>query len=222
MTLVLPLTAQAESAKAEKEISPLVYEPSLENQRNPNEYCAKCHKFDHPGSNVEQDMSVSGGQFHFGKFHGTHLSKTNPSTGKPITCVSCHGNITENHRRGAKDVMRFEGDIFSNKKPMYSAQEQNQVCFSCHQPDKLREKLWAHDVHAMKLPCASCHTLHPKTDAMEKIQPKERVKNDSLFTPKLCFRNGSINPNDGNISYIIGTSRFQRQAETYSLCNVTR
>ena len=175
LSLALPLTAQAESAKAEKEISPLVYEPSLENQRNPNEYCAKCHKFDHPGSNVEQDMSVSGGQFHFGKFHGTHLSKTNPSTGKPITCVSCHGNITENHRRGAKDVMRFEGDIFSNKKPMYSAQEQNQVCFSCHQPDKLREKLWAHDVHAMKLPCASCHTLHPKTDAMEKIQPKERV-----------------------------------------------
>ncbi len=72
--------------------------------------------------------------------------------------------------------MRFDGDIFGDKKPMYTAQEQNQVCFACHQPAKLREKLWAHDVHAMKLPCASCHTLHPKDDAMKGIQPKNRVK----------------------------------------------
>ena len=72
--------------------------------------------------------------------------------------------------------MRFDGDIFGDKKPMYTAQEQNQVCFACHQPAKLREKLWAHDVHAMKLPCASCHTLHPEDDAMKGIQPKNRVK----------------------------------------------
>ena len=94
------------------------------------------------------------------------------------------------------------------------------------------KKLWAHDVHAMKLPCASCHTLHPKDDAMKGIQPKNRVKlcvdchgeqqkrkaakdaqsqtqsteqrinNDSLFTPKLCFRHGGINPYDGDISYL--------------------
>lgn len=128
--------------------------------------------------------------------------------------------------------MRFEGDIFGDKKPMYTAQEQNQVCFACHQPAKLREKLWAHDVHAMKLPCASCHTLHPKDDAMKGIQPKNRVKlcvdchgeqqkrkaakkhnhkrnqpnkrinNDSLFTPKLCFRHGGDNPYDGDISHL--------------------
>lgn len=147
----------------------VTYEPTLEHQRNPNEYCAKCHKLDNNGDQ-------SGGDLHFGKFHGTHLSKTNPATGKPITCVSCHGNISENHRRGAKDVMRFHSDIFSDKKPMYSTQEQNQVCFSCHNPEKLREKLWAHDVHAMKLPCASCHTLHPKTDAMKGIEKRQQVK----------------------------------------------
>lgn len=135
----------------------LTYQPQLENQRDPNKYCAQCHKF-----NDEQ-------------FHGIHLTKTNPSTDKPITCVSCHGNISEDHRRGVKDVMRFHGDIFDGKKPMYSVQEQNQVCFSCHQPEKLRESLWAHDVHAMKLPCASCHTLHPQTDAMKEIAPKIKL-----------------------------------------------
>ncbi|KGQ69892.1 cytochrome C nitrite reductase [Chelonobacter oris] len=136
----------------------LTYQPSLDNQRDPNKYCAQCHKF-----NDEQ-------------FHGVHLSKSNPSTGKPINCVSCHGNISEDHRRGVKDVMRFHGDIFDGKTPMYSVREQNQVCFSCHQPEKLRESLWAHDVHAMKLPCASCHTLHPKTDPMQDIPHKDQVK----------------------------------------------
>lgn len=162
MLLSLPAQANTESTE-------LSYQPTLENQRNPNEYCAKCHKLD---ANDEQ----SGGDLHFGKFHGTHLSKTNPSTGKPITCVSCHGNISENHRRGVKDVMRFENDIFSDKEPMYSVQEQNQVCFSCHRPEKLREKLWAHDVHAMKLPCAACHTLHPEKDAMKGVERKAQVK----------------------------------------------
>ncbi|MEE3607867.1 cytochrome c nitrite reductase pentaheme subunit [Avibacterium paragallinarum] len=162
--MIVALPASAESKPAE-----LSYQPTLENQRNPNEYCAKCHKLE---ANEEQ----SGGDLHFGKFHGTHLSKTNPATGKPITCVSCHGNISENHRRGAKDVMRFDSNIFSDKTPMYSVQEQNQVCFSCHRPEKLREKLWAHDVHAMKLPCAACHTLHPEKDAMKGIEKKQRVK----------------------------------------------
>ncbi|MEE6075775.1 cytochrome c nitrite reductase pentaheme subunit [Avibacterium paragallinarum] len=162
--MILALPAQANTENTE-----LSYQPTLENQRNPNEYCAKCHK-------LEATDEQSGGDLHFGKFHGTHLSKTNPSTGKPITCVSCHGNISENHRRGAKDVMRFESDIFSDKKPMFSVQEQNQVCFSCHRPEKLREKLWAHDVHAMKLPCAACHTLHPEKDAMKGIEKKQRVK----------------------------------------------
>ncbi|PJG85147.1 cytochrome c nitrite reductase pentaheme subunit [Conservatibacter flavescens] len=171
VALGLPLIGQAEKvAESEnKAVSPLVYEPELENQRDPNQYCAQCHKFD---GTEEQ----SGGVFHAGKFHGIHLSKNSPITGKQITCVNCHGNISEDHRRGAKDVMRFEGDIFSDKQPMYTAQEQNQVCFACHQPKKLQEKLWAHDVHAMKLPCASCHTLHPEKDAMSGIEKKEQVK----------------------------------------------
>lgn len=165
-SITVGLFAFAFSANAENNTNPagstsantLTYQPKLENQRDPNQYCAKCHKF-----NDQQ-------------FHGTHLSQVSPNTGKPITCVSCHGKISEDHRRGVKDVMRFHGDIFDGKTPMYTVQEQNQVCFACHKPEKLREKFWAHDVHAMKLPCTSCHTLHPEHDAMKDIQPKQRVK----------------------------------------------
>ncbi|WP_386692563.1 MULTISPECIES: cytochrome c nitrite reductase pentaheme subunit [unclassified Lonepinella] len=144
-------------------------EPRLENDRNPNEYCAKCHSFDTSADQAK-------GEFHAGKFHGTHLDQKNPTTGKPITCVTCHGNISENHRRGVKDVMRFHGLWDNDQVIKYTPAEQNGVCFSCHQPEKLQEKFWAHDVHSIKLACASCHTLHPKQDAMKDIQPKARVK----------------------------------------------
>lgn len=166
MVFALPITAKTTQ---EASVGLPTYEPALENQRDPNQYCAQCHKFDVADNQAK-------GEFHAGKFYGIHLTTANPNTGKPITCVSCHGNISENHRRGVKDVMRFRGDIFSDEKPLYPVEAQNQVCFSCHQPDKLRETFWAHDVHAMKLPCASCHTLHPKQDAMRDILPKERVK----------------------------------------------
>ncbi|AAU38425.1 MULTISPECIES: cytochrome c nitrite reductase pentaheme subunit [Basfia] len=169
--MLFATTVQAEQAKVDaKQESPVAaFDQTLDNVRDPNKYCAQCHNLD-----TSKDQAV--GTNHAGKFHGTHLTKNNPATGKPITCVSCHGNISEDHRKGAKDVMRFESDIFSTEQPMYSVQEQNQVCFSCHKPDDLRKKLWAHDVHAMKAPCASCHTLHPAKDAMKDIEPKERVK----------------------------------------------
>lgn len=150
-------------------LATMSYEPQLEHQRNPNQYCAKCHK-------IEANGTQSGGDLHFGKFHGRHLNELNPNNGKPITCVSCHGNISENHRRGAKDVMRFQTDIFSKKTPMFTVEEQNQVCFACHNPNKLREKFWVHDVHAMKLPCAACHQLHPTKDPMQGINKKNQVR----------------------------------------------
>lgn len=165
LMLAVPTSALATPDKAAQ----LMFEPTLENERNPNQYCAKCHNLDtHP----EQAK----GEFHAGKFHGTHLDKLNPTTGKPITCVSCHGNISENHRKGVKDVMRFHSLWDNDQTIKYTAVEQNQVCFACHQPEKLQEKFWAHDVHSVKLPCADCHTLHPKQDKMQDIPKKERVK----------------------------------------------
>ncbi|MDU8923663.1 cytochrome c nitrite reductase pentaheme subunit [Pasteurellaceae bacterium LIM206] len=169
MVFAIPSLVHAEESKPEQPSATASYEPQLENDRNPNEYCAKCHSLD-----TSADQAT--GDNHAGKFHGTHLSKTNPATGKPITCVSCHGNISENHLRGVKDVMRFHGMWDNNEPIQYSVEEQNQVCYSCHKPEDLRAKLWAHDVHAMKLSCASCHTLHPAQDKMKDIQPKQRVK----------------------------------------------
>lgn len=167
VALSFPMLAQAEQSANQ------AYEPTLENQRNPNEYCVKCHKLD---GDKSQTVDQSGGGLHFGKFHGKHLGEKNPATGKPITCVTCHGNITENHRRGARDVMRFHSLWDKRQTVKYSPAEQNQVCFSCHKPEKLQEVFWAHDVHSVKLPCANCHTLHPEQDKMKSIQPKERVK----------------------------------------------
>lgn len=172
MLLSFSLLAQAENSQSavSNEANALTYEPQLENQRDPNQYCAKCHKLD---SNAEQ----SGGDLHFGKFHGTHLSKLSPNTGKPINCVNCHGNISENHRRGVKDVMRFNGfGKAKNPELERTPQEQNQVCFSCHKPDKLREVFWPHDVHANKMACANCHKLHPETEPMKATEQKDRVK----------------------------------------------
>ncbi|MGQ0286479.1 cytochrome c nitrite reductase pentaheme subunit [Pasteurellaceae bacterium 22721_9_1] len=162
MLVAVPMTASANESK-------LTYEPTIENVRDPNQYCAKCHNLD---TNADQAK----GEFHTGKFHGTHLTKTNPTTGKPINCVTCHGNISEEHRRGVKDVMRFHGLWDKEQTIKFTPAEQNQVCFSCHQPEKLKEKFWAHDVHSIKLPCADCHTLHPAKDKMKEIKPKERVK----------------------------------------------
>lgn len=131
-------------------------------RRDPNTYCVNCHgrfsQFEHAGKH----------------FHSDTLS---PNSGKPLTCVSCHGNISENHRKGVKDVMRFNArDKAKNKDLERSVTEQNQVCFACHKPDKLRETFWAHDTHANKLACVNCHKLHPEQEPMKAIAPKQRVK----------------------------------------------
>ncbi len=93
MLAVVPMVVQAESQPTTME--QLTYEPQLDNQRDPNQYCAKCHKFDKVDKT--QTLDQSGGELHFGKFHGAHLNQKNPNNGKPINCVNCHGNISEDH-----------------------------------------------------------------------------------------------------------------------------
>lgn len=131
-------------------------------RRDPNTYCVNCHgrfsKFEHAGKHFQKET-------------------LSPNTGKPLTCVSCHGNISENHRKGVKDVMRFSG-YGKAKKPELERPltEQNQVCFACHNPDKLRATFWAHDMHATKTACVNCHQLHPEKEPMKTSEPKQRVK----------------------------------------------
>ena len=44
MLAAMPMAASAEEMA--KHLPQLTYEPQLDNQRDPNQYCAKCHKFD--------------------------------------------------------------------------------------------------------------------------------------------------------------------------------
>lgn len=67
-------------------------------------------------------------------------------------------------------------DMLNADKTMFSVSQQNSVCMSCHQPEKLREAFWPHDVHMLKLSCVSCHQLHPKTDPMHGLDDKGRVR----------------------------------------------
>lgn len=116
--------------------------------------CTKCHDTD------EETM------------HGKHASVTNPNTNEPVTCTNCHGTPSSKHRKqrgGIVDVMRFGDDAF----PL---DQQNGVCMSCHEPDALRKSLWAHDVHATKVTCTSCHTLHPAKEPMKGIPEQSRIK----------------------------------------------
>ncbi|MGY3924941.1 cytochrome c nitrite reductase pentaheme subunit [Aeromonas jandaei] len=127
--------------------------------RNPDKACTDCHK--------EQSDGM----------HGKHGQATNPNNLAPITCTNCHGQPSPKHREGVKDVMRFS-DSFNNKQSTesYPIAEQNGVCMSCHEPKELREALWAHDVHATKLTCTSCHQLHPAKEPMVEIPEKSRIK----------------------------------------------
>ncbi len=133
-----------------------------DSRRDPNTYCANCHghltRFKHEGKHFQHDT-------------------LSPNNGKPLNCVSCHGNISENHRKGVKDVMRFNA-MGKARNPALerSVEEQNQVCFACHKPDKLRETFWAHDTHATKISCVNCHKLHPEQEPMKATEPKQRVK----------------------------------------------
>ncbi|WP_373766883.1 cytochrome c nitrite reductase pentaheme subunit [Glaesserella sp.] len=133
-----------------------------DSRRDPNTYCVNCHghlsAFQHAGKHFQKDT-------------------VSPNNGKPLNCVSCHGNISENHRKGVKDVMRFNAHGKARNPALErSVEEQNQVCFACHNPDKLRETFWAHDTHANKIACVNCHKLHPEKEPMKGIESKQRVK----------------------------------------------
>jgi cytochrome c-type protein NrfB len=120
-------------------------------QRSPDSACIDCHKPQTEGMD--------------GKHHGA----INPNTQLPLTCTNCHGTPSYNHREGVKDVMRFN-------QPMFSVEQQNGVCLSCHLPEKLQQAFWPHDVHLAKVSCASCHQLHPTTNTMKELNDKGRIK----------------------------------------------
>lgn len=143
----MPLSA-AQAPEQKTEVSS---EYKVELQRNRDYACTQCHK------DSKDQM------------HGAHAKATNPNNLLPVTCTNCHGKISPEHRNGVPDAMRFNKDTFPVDK-------QNQVCMTCHQPEKLRTALWAHDVHILKTSCASCHQLHPAVDPVQGLDNKGQIK----------------------------------------------
>ncbi|MBM0490686.1 cytochrome c nitrite reductase pentaheme subunit [Aeromonas jandaei] len=161
MLMAAMLLTSLQGQAAEQTTAPAAVPPTHEVEflRSADKACTDCHK--------DQDDVM----------HGKHGQATNPNNLKPVTCTNCHGQPSPKHREGVKDVMRFI-DSFNNKQSTesYPIAEQNGVCMSCHEPKELREALWAHDVHATKLTCTSCHQLHPAKEPMVEIPEKSRIK----------------------------------------------
>lgn len=155
--LLTSLQGQAGDAASAPAAMPATHE--VEFLRSPDKACTDCHK--------EQASGM----------HGKHGQATNPNNLAPVTCTNCHGKPSPQHREGVKDVMRFS-DSFNppQGKEAYPIAEQNGVCMSCHEPKLLREALWAHDVHATRLTCTSCHALHSAKEPMVGIPEKSRIK----------------------------------------------
>ena len=159
MLMAAMLLTSLQGQAAEPAAAPVPATHEVEFLRNPDKACTDCHK--------EQSEGM----------HGKHGQATNPNNLAPVTCTNCHGQPSPKHREGVKDVMRFS-DSFKDKQSTesYPIAEQNGVCMSCHEPKVLREALWAHDVHATKLTCTSCHQLHPAKEPMVGIPEKSRIK----------------------------------------------
>ena len=166
MAAMLLTSLQGQAAEATSAPAALPQTHDVAFLRSPDKACTDCHK--------EQTEGM----------HGKHGQATNPNNLAPVTCTNCHGQPSPQHREGVKDVMRFS-DSFNDKQSAlaekqstgtYPIAEQNGVCMSCHDPKVLREALWAHDVHATKLSCTSCHALHPAKEPMVGIAEKSRIK----------------------------------------------
>ncbi|WP_429033246.1 cytochrome c nitrite reductase pentaheme subunit [Aeromonas veronii] len=159
MLMAAMLLTSLQGQAAEPAAAPVPATHEVEFLRNPDKVCTDCHK--------EQSEGM----------HGKHGQATNPNNLAPVTCTNCHGQPSPQHREGVKDVMRFSHSLKDKESiKLYPISEQNGVCMSCHEPKELREALWAHDVHAIKLTCTSCHQLHPAKEPMVGIPEKSRIK----------------------------------------------
>ena len=159
MLMAAMLLTSLQGQAAESAAAPVPATHEVEFLRNPDKACTDCHK--------EQSEGM----------HGKHGQATNPNNLAPVTCTNCHGQPSLQHREGVKDVMRFSHSLKDKESiKLYPISEQNGVCMSCHEPKVLREVLWAHDVHATKLTCTSCHQLHPAKEPMVGIPEKSRIR----------------------------------------------
>ncbi|MGF1714430.1 cytochrome c nitrite reductase pentaheme subunit [Photobacterium chitinilyticum] len=125
--------------------------------------CTQCHK-------DEKDT-----------LKGAHGDVIHAQTNRDLTCTDCHSKVGKDHRDGAPQVTKFAAaqTVAGTEKPAADPvwiAKQNETCVNCHEPKDLREVNWTHDVHALDLSCASCHTIHPEKDPMKGIERKSKIK----------------------------------------------
>lgn len=112
---------------------------------------------------------------------GTHGDVIHAQTKRDVSCVDCHSSISSQHRDGAPEVNKLGASqsVAGTHKTVFdkaSIFSKNQTCIDCHEATELREKNWTHDVHAVNLTCASCHTVHAEKDAMKGLERKAQIK----------------------------------------------
>lgn len=156
------LANASEGSPAQATVTTSAKQHEVTYQRNPDYACTQCHKDDK------------------NTLAGAHGSAINPHTNRTMTCIDCHTDVTETHRDGAKDVVKFDHSQSVKGVDVPAASvawitQQNAQCEGCHEPAQLREANWTHDVHARDLTCSSCHDVHPQQDPMKGISRKDKI-----------------------------------------------
>ena len=104
--------------------------------------------------------------------HGVKADSRTPS------CQSCHGD-SEKHLKGDPNVKGRAAPDVVFKKGTYTATEseiQSGACLSCHQSGKRNH--WSGSQHQSRdIPCASCHSVHVKSDPVL----------TKVTQPEVCF-----------------------------------
>ncbi|WP_375750104.1 multiheme c-type cytochrome [Vibrio sp. HN007] len=129
--------------------------------------CLQCHK----GADKTQ--------------HETHGQDAANVLGKSVGCVDCHNKIGPKHRRKADVVTKYASAQSQpgTKKKVLSHDEvlkANKECLDCHEPTKLQEASWTHDVHALNLTCSNCHDVHLKGGKQARLVKKRKPKDPGL------------------------------------------
>ncbi len=148
------LTAQPEDNSKRHEVTLI---------RDKDYKCIQCHK------DSKQTLS------------GSHGEKVHHILDRELNCTDCHNNIGPEHRDGAPLVTKYSSaqsqqgtdKIHLNSDAILKA---NSLCTDCHQPHRLRNASWTHDVHAKNLTCSNCHDVHANKAKVLGLGDKERIK----------------------------------------------
>lgn len=131
------------------------------------------------------------------KMLGRHAQSINPNNNAIVNCLDCHQSVDKSevsHPKSASNITRYEPllpsfltsqeQLGSHSLPTGLKQDavaQVGLCMGCHNQESLRTAFWPHDVHANKLSCSDCHSVHLAEDP---IKNKVNVEDNKV---QLCL-----------------------------------